>query len=397
MHVQTSDIPGENVRYLLPLIGLLAAFPPISTSMYLPAIPHLQELWGVPLKTINLTLIAFYLSYSATLLFYGPLSDRFGRRPPLMAGIGIFILGTLACATADSATHLIMGRIGQGMGAAGPSALGLSIIKDRFSGGDQKRILALMGILIPMASMVGPSLGSAVLFTGHWEMIFIVQVLVALAALVGVIRLPEPLAQKEAIPLARMAGPYLTLVKNRRFFSLNILFAASMWPFFAFIAASSDIYITEFGLSEQIYGIYFGANSLGMMLGSFVCMRIKNVQDMTMIRLGLVGVILGGVLLYVIPHAHPLSFTLPMFFITFCFGITRPFSVSLVLNSVDRHAGSASSLMMFANFIFGSMATHTISLGWSNTMGVIGILAMVSGSLILAILTLMGEGRDAPA
>jgi len=383
----STETPEANAWFLLPLIGLLAAFPPISTSMYLPAMPHMQEIWGVPLKTINLTLIAFYLSYSSTLLFYGPISDRFGRRPPLMVGIALFILGSLFCASADSAFDLILGRMGQGIGAAGPSALGLSIIKDKFQGPDQKKILALMGILIPMASMVGPSLGSTVLLTGHWEMIFIVQVFVALVALCGVIKLPEPLSAREAIPFTRMGGPYIALAKNRRFFSLNLLFSASMWPFFAFIAASSDIYIKEFFLSEQAYGIYFGINSLGMMLGSFVCMRISNIRDITMIRLGLAGVFLGGALLYFIPHAHPLSFTLPMFFITFSFGLTRPFSVGMVLNSVNRHAGSASSLMMFANFIFGSMATYTISLGWDNTIAVIGVLAMVAGGLILGILT----------
>ena len=389
----TTDIPRENVWFLLPLIGLLAAFPPISTSMYLPALPHFQTIWGVSLKTINLTLIAFYLSYSATLLFYGPISDRFGRRPPLMAGIGLFILGSLFCASADSAMDLVLGRIGQGMGAAGPSALALSIIKDRFSGGEQKRILAIMGILIPLASMVGPSLGSAVLVTGHWEMIFMTQMGVALLALVGVLRLPEPIGHRENIPFARMGKPYATLVKNRRFFFLNLLFAASMWPFFAFIAASSDIYIKEFGLSEQAYGIYFGINSLGMILGSFASLKLPKFQDISIIRAGLAGVFLGGLLLYMIPHAHPLSFTLPMFFITFSFGITRPFSVGMVLNSVDRHAGSASSMMMFANFIFGSMATHTISLGWENTMGVIGILAMVAGSLIFCALGLVGKGH----
>ncbi|MCG8531074.1 MAG: MFS transporter, partial [Desulfovibrionales bacterium] len=290
----TNDIPRENVWFLLPLIGLLAAFPPISTSMYLPAMPHFQTIWGVDLKTINLTLIAFYLSYSATLLFYGPISDRFGRRPPLMVGIGLFILGSLVCASANSAMDLILGRIGQGVGAAGPSALGLSIIKDRFSGADQKKILALMGILIPLASMVGPSLGSAVLVSGHWEMIFMTQVGVALLALVGVIRLPEPIAQREFIPFTRMGAPYAALVKNRRFFFLNLLFAASMWPFFAFIAASSDIYIKEFGLSEQAYGIYFGINSLGMILGSFASMGLPKFRDLSIIRTGLTGIFLGG-------------------------------------------------------------------------------------------------------
>ena len=373
----------HNVWYLLPLIGLLAAFPPISTSMYLPALPHLQALWSVDLKTINLTLIAFYLSHSIGLLIYGPLSDRFGRRPLLAGGIVIFVLASLLCAGAESTRDLILGRVGQGLGASGPAVLALSMIKDRFRAEQQKNILALMGILIPLAPMLGPSLGSAVLLTGHWEVIFLVQVGVALVAFFGVIHMPEPLARKESTPLVHMARPYAALARNRRFFLLNFIFAVSMWPFFAFIAASSDIYIQGFGMSEQAYGLYFGINSLGMVMGSLVCMKIPSRWEMRMIGLGLSGMVLGGFLLWLVPHTQAGAFTWPMFFITFSFGITRPFSVNLVLNAVDRHTGAASSLMMFANFILGSMATHVISLDWGDPISVIGILSVASATLIL--------------
>ena len=95
------ELPASSqIPFLLPLLALLAAFPPLSTDMYLPAIPHLGKLWSVDLKTINLTLICFFLSYSPALLLYGPLSDRFGRRIPLLAGLALFISGSLLCAAA---------------------------------------------------------------------------------------------------------------------------------------------------------------------------------------------------------------------------------------------------------------------------------------------------------
>ena len=119
---------------LLFLLALLSAFPPLSTDMYLPAIPLLQKAWHQPLAVVNLTLVGFFVGYCVFLLFYGPLSDRFGRRPLLLVGIGVFILASLLCALADNVISLIVFRVLQAAGAASASALALAISKDVYQG-----------------------------------------------------------------------------------------------------------------------------------------------------------------------------------------------------------------------------------------------------------------------
>lgn len=375
------------IRFLIPLLALLAAFPPLSTDMYLPAIPHLGKIWSVDLKTINLTLICFFLSYSPALLVYGPFSDRFGRKIPLLAGLALFISGSFLCAGAGSVQTLIYARILQGIGAAGPSALGLSITKDHFRGPERHKILALIGIIVALAPMIGPTLGSWAMLAGDWHLIFILQAGVALLSFIGVLAIPETNAFPRQIPLTRMAGPYLSLFKNRRFILLTLLFAVSMCSFFAFIAASSEIYIRGFEVSEQAFGLYFGINALSLMAGSFICMKlVMKLTERRLLGLGFGGMVVGGLLLMGMPHSQVWFFTLPMCCISFGFGLTRPLCVNMVLTTVNQDIGSASSLMMFVNFIFGALAMGLISLCGEWKILMIGITAVSSSVLTLFVL-----------
>lgn len=380
-----SNLPAPlHIPFLMPLLALLSGFPPLSTDMYLPIIPHLGELWGVDLKIINLTLICFFLSYSPALLVYGPISDRFGRKKPLLTGLFLFILGSFLCATATSPKALILARILQGIGAAGPSALGLSIIKDYYTGLERKKILAMIGIIVSLAVLVGPTMGSWLLLMGSWQIIFILQAVVAIIAFTGVVRIPETHTNKKNTPFRKMAGAYLSLFRNSRFLSLTLLFAASMCPFFAFIAGSADIYIIGFTLSEQAFGLFFGINALFLMSGSLAYVKFATSRnDLLLLRLGFGGILAGGMLLMVMPHSQILCFTLPMSLISFCFGLTRPLSMNLILETVDQDIGSASSLMMFSNFIFGALAMWIISLGGPWKITIIGLMAVLSGIITL--------------
>jgi MFS transporter, DHA1 family, multidrug resistance protein len=379
-----SSASGQ-IPFLIPLLALLAAFPPLSTDMYLPAIPYLGKLWSVDLKTVNLTLIFFFLSYSPALLVFGPLSDRFGRRIPLLIGLALFILGSLLCAAAGSVQALIYSRILQGIGAAAPSALGLSITKDYYTGPERHKILAVIGIIVALAPMLGPTLGSWAMLLGDWYLIFILQAVVALVSFAGVLRIPETNAARRHIPLTQMADPYVALFKNFQFLMLTLVFAVSMCPFFAFIAASSEIYINGFGVSAQAFGLYFGINALSLMAGSFLCMKlVMRITDRVLIGIGFSGMAVGGVLLVMMPHSQVLFFTLPMCCISFGFGLTRPLCVNMILESVSRDIGSASSLMMFANFIFGAMAMGLISLCGEWKIMMIGAAAVSTSLLTLA-------------
>ncbi|MFA6010237.1 MAG: MFS transporter, partial [Desulfobacteraceae bacterium] len=150
------------IRLIL-LLSLLASFPPLATDMYLPAIPYLTELWHLPLSVVNLTLVLFFVTYCVFLLIYGPLSDRFGRRPPLLMGIVIYIGASFLCAMANSVEMLIAARILQAAGAAAASSICLAIAKDRLPAKQRQVVLGYIAVIMALAPMISPMIGSLIM------------------------------------------------------------------------------------------------------------------------------------------------------------------------------------------------------------------------------------------
>ncbi len=134
------------IRFVL-LLALLTAFPPLATDMYLPAIPHLMEIWGHPLSTVNLTLILFFVTYCISLLFYGPLSDRLGRKPPLISGLILFIVASLLCAFSTNIWMLATARVVQGMGAGAASSISLAMARDRLESSAREKVLSQVSVV----------------------------------------------------------------------------------------------------------------------------------------------------------------------------------------------------------------------------------------------------------
>ena len=159
------------IKHIL-LLALLTAFPPLTTDMYLPAIPLLQDTWQQPLTMVNLTLIGFFAAYCFFILIYGPLSDRFGRRTPLMIGIAIYILASLMCALSQNVGSLIVCRILQGAGAAAASTISMAICKDIFEGRERQQVLAYIVTIMALAPMLAPVIGSWLLLKFTWAVDF---------------------------------------------------------------------------------------------------------------------------------------------------------------------------------------------------------------------------------
>lgn len=288
------------------LLSLLAAFPPLSTDMYLPAIPTLQEIWGIPLAQANLSLVIYFLAFSVCLLVHGPLSDRMGRRPVLIGGILIFILGSGLCAASTSITFLVAARAIQAAGAAAAAALALALSKDLYEGVQRQKILASIGVIMAFCPMLAPTLGGLMLTFGSWRLIFVSQGLLALIALYGVLRLEEPLEEFTSGGVLAVVGRYAEVFKNGRFTVLALAFACMVFPHFGYIGGSPAIYISGFGLSEQAFGIYFGLNAFGFMLGSLVCSRFGGgLNPLHILYTSLCAIVAGGGLLLFLGAPRP--------------------------------------------------------------------------------------------
>lgn len=366
------------------LLALLAAFPPLSTDMYLAAIPLLVKSWQQPLATVNLTLIGFFVTYCGFLLFYGPLSDRYGRRPPLLAGLLVYIAASLLCAIADNIQHMIIARILQGAGAAAASSIAFAICKDLFESQLRQRVFLQLGVIVAAAPMIAPIIGGIIIETFSWRWVFVLQAALGMTAAAGVWLMKESLQIFNTERLHRVLAGYGRLLKNMRFLLLTLALSCLGIPFFAFIAVSSDIYISSLGYTERQYGYLFAVNASAFMLAPFTFSKAaKRFQLRRLLPVSYLGVFLSSVPMLFSAIPQPLRLALPMWFLTFFFAFGRPPGNNLILEQVELDAGSASSFMVFVFFMTGACSMWFISLDWQNPVRVLGILGVITAAITL--------------
>lgn len=374
----------DELKQIVPLLALLTAFPAFSTDMILPAIPSLAVTWDKPLAVVNLILICFFVTYGFFLLIYGPISDRYGRRRPLIAGISLYIFASMLCALANSASMLIAFRILQAAGAAASASLSMAMTKDIFSGKERERIFAYIAVIMALAPMFAPIMGGWVLAYLSWHWIFFAQGMMGVIGLLGVLRTPETLKEASETPLSRVMHSYGKLLLNKNYVTMVLVMSISLLPLYSFIAGSSAVYINGFGLSEQSFSYLFAFNALALMAGSISCLKLsERTNSKYLITAGFAGIVLGGILILTIGQRGPWSFAIPMAMITYSIGISRPPSNHLVLEQVRRDAGSASSLLIFTYFTLGAVGMWLVSQNWFERIQILGTIALISGVLVL--------------
>ncbi|MBU1419448.1 MAG: MFS transporter [Proteobacteria bacterium] len=372
------------MKKTIALLALLAAFPPLSTDMYLAAIPLLGDKWQQPLAIVNLTLICFFVTYCGFLLVYGPLSDRYGRRPPLLAGLALYVGASLLCAIADNVVMLILARTLQGAGAAAASAIVFAICKDLFAGNLRQRVFIQLGIIVAAAPMIAPIIGGVIIESLSWRWIFVLQALLGVISALGVWSLNESLTVLNAEGLKQVFRSYLRLMNNRPFFLLTLALACLGIPFFAFIAVSSEIYITGLGYSEKVYGYFFAANASAFLVAPLIFSRMARHFSLgRLLPISYLGVLLASLPMTNSFFSMPYRLVVPMWLLTFFFSFGRPPGNNLILEQVDRDAGAASSLMVFFFFITGACSMWLISLDWYDKVAVLGWLGMASATTTL--------------
>ncbi|MBU1233055.1 MAG: MFS transporter [Proteobacteria bacterium] len=372
------------MKKTIALLALLAAFPPLSTDMYLAAIPLLGDKWQQPLAIVNLTLICFFVTYCGFLLVYGPLSDRYGRRPPLLAGLALYVGASLLCAIADNVVMLILARTLQGAGAAAASAIVFAICKDLFAGNLRQRVFIQLGIIVAAAPMIAPIIGGVIIESLSWRWIFVLQALLGVISALGVWSLNESLTVLNAEGLKQVFRSYLRLMNNRPFFLLTLALACLGIPFFAFIAVSSEIYITGLGYSEKVYGYFFAANASAFLVAPLIFSRMARHFSLgRLLPISYLGVLLASLPMTNSFFSMPYRLVVPMWLLTFFFSFGRPPGNNLILEQVDRDAGAASSLMVFFFFITGASSMWLISLDWYDKVAVLGWLGMASATTTL--------------
>lgn len=339
---------------LAALLTALVAIAPLSTDMYLPAMPALAAYFGASTAEVQLTLSVYLVGFACAQLILGPLSDRFGRRPVMIGGIFLFTAASVACAMAGSITVLILARFVQAIGACAGAAVGRAVVRDIHDTKDAARLLAHMGTAMATAPLVAPLIGGQLTTRFGWQTNFIALMIIGIVLLgLTVLRLPETIrhANPSALSPQRMITNYWTLLKNASFQRFALTNAFSFAGLFAFISGSSFVLITRFAMTPETFGFAFGVVVMGYMMGAQAAARL--LKFMTYERLigigGRIGLIAGGagVLMAAFFPSTIASVIAPIFFYAVSVGFIMPNSMAGAIGPFPHMAGTASALLGF--------------------------------------------------
>lgn len=373
-----------NEKWLVGFLGLIAAVPALSTDMYLAAMPLIAEQWSVSQSRVGLSMVMWFISFSICLLLCGPISDKYGRRPVLLTGLSLFTLSSFLCASAGDVVQLILFRMLQGASAAAPGSMCMAICRDRYEGDRRKHVLAYISIILSITPMLAPMIGAMLLKHVHWRAIFVVQGVLTLGTLSLTLIFNETLRSPLSEPFYKLLGRYLKLLGNTNYLLCNNAMGLLAGPFFGYLGFSSIVYITIFGLSEQMFSMFFGLNAMVSMLGAFTCTRLtRYVSDVRLITASLFGYAACGLGMLLLGSVHYLYFAVFMAGISYCLGISRPLSNHLILEQVQTDIGSASSFIVFYQFLVGSISMAITTADWGRPIFVFGVLAFVVPVIVL--------------
>lgn len=365
---------------LVALITFLSAFSPMTTDLYLPSLPGLSDYFNAPVNLVNLTLILFFVFYSAGMLFWGPLSDKYGRKPALIAGMVIYTAASLLCASAGDVYQLIIYRVLQAVGGSSATAVSTAIVKDVYGGRKRESILALVQSMVFIAPAVAPVLGAAMLLFTTWRGVFWILAGAGLLALAGSLALEETIGKRYHGTIMQTLGRLGAVLKNPGFSSLLLIFSLCSIPLLSFVAASSYIYVKWFHLSEQVYSYYFALNAVCLLLGPMLYLHLsRRFYRRSIIIACFAAITASGLLVFTLGSSSPWFFAVSLLPSTVAVSCLRPPGTNLMLEQQREDTGSASSLIGCFSLLLGSFGMSLISLDWANTILVLGAVNIFTG------------------
>jgi DHA1 family bicyclomycin/chloramphenicol resistance-like MFS transporter len=380
------------------VLGALTAFPPVSVDLYLPAFPDLADHFATSTGTVALSLSTYLVGVAAGQLVYGRLSDTYGRRPPMVVGIALYIGASVACAFAPSVGALIGLRLVQGLGACAGVVIARAIVRDLYDGAEAARFYSLLMLVFGVAPVVAPLVGAGILAVAGWRAIFVTLALYGFACLLMVARLPETLPRERRRPagLRDALRSYRQVLGDRAFLAYTGAIVFGSVALLAYIASSPALLIEEHGVSPQTFGLLFGANSLGFVAVSQVTSRVVGrVGPELVLRIGVAAHSLAAASLLGVALAAPggLGALLPPLFVMVAsLGAVWPTATALAMTPFPQSAGAASAVLGAGQIGGGAIAgaiVGAIALGPARSLALV---AAVGAAASVAVLTLVAPG-----
>lgn len=359
---------------------MISAFPPLSTDLYLPALPQMVENFATNEAMVNMTLSIYFITYAIGLLFWGPLSEKYGRKPIMMAGFGFYIVTSILCALSANIEQLIMARMLQAVGGSAVTVVATSIVKDLYDGREREKIMATIMSLVVIAPMVAPVLGAFLLKIASWRMVFVALAIFGSICAVVALFFQETLEKKYEGSMISSWSRLGVVLKNPRFVSLLGIFSLGPMTMMAFLASSSYIYINGFGLSEQEFSYIFAFNALFATMGPMLYIKLsKYVSVQSIISGAFVLLVCCGVILITVGHVSPFLFAIVVAPATMTVITMRIPGANLMLEQQERDTGSAAALMQFFGMTMGSLGMFLVSIDSENLIRSLGTMQIVVG------------------
>ncbi|MHB0781691.1 multidrug effflux MFS transporter [Pseudomonas putida] len=379
-----------NLRMVL-ILGALSAFGPLAIDFYLPAFPAMAQAFATDEKHVQATLAAYFLGLSIGQLAYGPVADRFGRRKPLMFGVTLFTLASLACAYAPNLNTLVVARFIQALGGCAGMVLSRAIVSDKCDPVASAKVFSQLMLVMGLAPILAPMLGGVLVNLAGWQSIFLALSLFSAGCLLAVsLGLPESLP--EHIPRQPLSGAlrqYLRLLADRVFLGHALTGGIAIAGMFAYIAGSPFVFIKLYGVPAEHYGWLFGTNAAGFILVAQVNARLlaKRGPAFLLGRAVWLYLVAGLVLLGVaaLRPAQLWPLLVPLFICIASLGCIIPNASACAMSGQGARAGSASALMGCVQFSVAAGAAALVGLLHDGSAVPMAIVISLCGALVVSV------------
>ncbi|MBF1241998.1 MAG: multidrug effflux MFS transporter [Haemophilus parainfluenzae] len=350
--------------FLVLLLGVLSAFGPFVVDLYLPSLPQLASFFETNASMTQLTLTTAMIGLALGQLLLGPLSDKFGRKKPLIISLVIYIISTVLIVFSPNIETMIVLRVIQGLSSAGSVVISRAIATDLYRGREMTRFFGLLMTINGLAPIISPILGSLLLEYISWKGVFVFLALIGVIVLIFSFRLKESLSVENRLQ-GSIFSTFLTfgvIIKNRLFMSYVGIQSFLLGSMFAYIAASPFILQSFYGLSAFIFSLCFGANGAALVIGANVGGKLPNRKALAIGVLAFVVAALYTIAVLII-QPYWLFVEIGFFAMLLLMGITFPAISTLAMESERQYAGSASALLGFAPFFLGGVVSPLVGIG----------------------------------
>lgn len=366
------------------LLGILIALPALGTDLYVPALPEVARVLGAPVSATQFTLTTYFIGLAAGQILWGPLSDRFGRKPVMLAGLSTMLVASVAGIFAESVAALSIARLAQGLGMSSGALIGRTIVRDLYAHEQAARLLARMTIVFSIVPVAAPLTSALLVGAWGWHAVFTAMAAVAAVLIVATGALGEtaPAARRSMHPL-QIARTFAAILGDRRFLSPFALILCAQIGVLAWVSNSSFTLVRGLGVSTVAFGLMFALVMLGQISGAWSSSRlVLRVGIRRLLRVGAALMAAGGVAAATLAWSgagHWLAVVLP--FMVFLFGtaLIMPNAMAAALTPFPHAAGSATSLIGAIGFGSGAIISTVLGAAFDGTARPMATLAALAG------------------